>query len=638
MKRTLLSIVFLFILANVMGADEILIKLIQDKNNAVKLNDTNKIIDAYNDLGDYYSETGEFTKSDSTLNIGLKYAVFQKNDYQCGIINNLLASNASYQGNRPQAFVYYHRALKAFAEIKNADKVALILMNMGSEYEFAGNLTLAMAYKLKALKNKEISGVKKNLDYYYQNVGQLFKESDKDKWAYYVNKAYETSKTIPTSRYQTKVAIFNDLGGIAEAKKKYNDALVWYDSMLVVSQKNDYVNGLSTAYSNRSLLYKSTKQYNKALKDIEKAMELDKQLNRNYSIIVNKIHAGQILMELNRFAEAEKYLSGALEHAKLLKYYPEEEAIAHLELSKIGERTKNWKSAFEHYVLYETGIDSIRGEETQKTIHDLEIKYQTSEKEKKIVLLDKENKLKNLEINRTRMYIFTLIVVSLLVLAVVLFITTRNRLRQQKKQTELHQKLLRSQMNPHFMFNTLNAINQYIKSNEPDAASDYLAKYAKLMRQILEHSSVEFVPVDTEIDFLRNYLTMQQLRFSKGFDYDIFIAEDIDTENTDIPPMLAQPFIENAIEHGIRDMKGGGKILISIKKSNKNLILSVKDNGKGMEASDGTKNHKSFAIQITKERLKIHGFSEDAVQIESPDKETGVGTSVTIVIPFKTYS
>jgi len=491
---------------------------------------------------------------------------------------------------------------------------------------------------LKALKNKEASGDKKNLDYYYQSIGQLFKETNVDKWKFYVEKAYQISRSLPGSRIQTKAAIFNDLGGIAKLKGDSNAAFAWYDSMLVISKKAEYQNGIGTAYSNRSLLYLANKKYDKALSDILEAIKISEKTGRNYTRILDNIHAANILIRLKKADEAKKHATLALNLAQKLKYYPEEEASAHLALAQIGEITGNWKLAFENYSAYKGGIDSLRNADVQKSMHDLETKYQTAEKEKRIAQLDNENKLKNIRLQRSRIQIYALIISVLLILLTVLFLYLRNRLKAQKQNAELKQKLLRSQMNPHFMFNTLNAINQYIQTNKGNEASDYLAKYSKLMRQILENSAVEFVTLETEIEFLHNYMLMQQLRFNHSFRYQIIAPEGIDADNIEIPPMIAQPFIENAIEHGIRGMQNG-EIIVKFNLDTNNLKLSVTDNGKGIQATSEQKSgkHKSFAINITKERLMMFGNKPDALQIESPNPETGTGTLVTIDVPYKSY-
>ena len=617
-------------------ADDSLQSLYRSHHKIIKTTDTARIVESYKYLGDYLSETGDFEKSELYLTKGLQIAYKAKLTRETGIIHNLLASNASYNGNRPMAISHYHKALKAFADIKDLDKVAMVMMNMGSEYEFSGDMQKAIAYELKALKNKEASGVRKNLDYYYQNIGQLFKETNTEKWKYYVEKAYEVSKTLPESRIQTKAAIFNDLGGIARQENNIKAAFAWYDSMLIISQEAEYLNGMGTAYSNRSLLYLAEKQYDKALRDILEAIKISDKTGRNYSKIVDKIHAANILVEMNRTDEAKLQASEALQLTQTLKYYPEEEAAAHLALARIGEKTKDWRLAYENYSAYKEGTDSLRNADVQKNMHKLETKYQTAEKEKQIAHLADLNKLNKVKLDRQNILIVTLIIIMLLTVGVIVLLNTRRQLRNQKLQAELKQKLLRSQMNPHFIFNTLNAINQYIQTNKSHEASDYLAQYSKLMRQILENSAVELISLDAEIAFLHNYMAMQQLRFNNSFAYSIETSELIQAEDFEIPPMIAQPFIENAIEHGVRGV-ANAEIKIKFTYNEKKLNLTVADNGKGFKATSANLNHKSFALDITRERLNIDQNNTEKLQILSPNPESGTGTLVSIEIPFKHY-
>jgi len=233
-------------------------------------------------------------------------------------------------------------------------------MNMGSEYEYMGNYKYAIAYTLKAIENKERSGVKKNLAYYYQSLGQLFKETDRAKWKFYVEKAYQIAQNSTEERVSTRAAIFNDLGGIAQREKNNKQAYLWYDSLLVLAKTNNYMNGLATAYSNRSHVYKSEKKYDKALADMLAAMEIGYKLERNYLKITEHTNAANILIEMNRPAEAKMHASKALALASSLKTYPEEEAAAHLALALIGEKTQNWELAYKHYNAYKEGLDSIR--------------------------------------------------------------------------------------------------------------------------------------------------------------------------------------------------------------------------------------------------------------------------------------
>jgi len=626
-------IAFIFIGLNLF-ADDSLQSLYNTNRLALRTTDTAQIVESYKFLGDYLCETGDYEKSNLYLEKGLELALQHKLMREVGVISNLLATNASYVGDRALALNYYHKALKAFADIKDLDKVAMTLMNMGSEYEYMGNYKYAIAYTLKAIKNKESSGVKKNMAYYYQHLGQLFKETDLKKWKFYVDKAYEIAQNSTEERISTRVAIFNDLGGIAQKEKKYEEAYNWYDSMIVVSKAAEYKNGLATAYSNRSHVYKLEKKFDYALVDVLKALDIAYEMNRNYSIIVGHTDAANILIDMNKAGKAQYHATKALELAQSFKTYPEEEAAAHLALAVVGEKTHNWEMAYTHYCSYNEGMDSIRDVNVQKSMHDLEVKYQTSEKEREIARLDSENRLKSITISRNKTLIISILVIVVLLVGLMFLLYVRNRLRNAKQQAELKQKLLRSQMNPHFMFNTLNAINQYIQTNKGNEASDYLARYAKLMRQILENSAVEYVSLETEIEFISNYLLMQQLRFDSSFKYFVVTDPEIDPALYEIPPMIAQPFIENAIEHGIRGITGG-IVRVQFKFENNRLILSVADNGKGFQSTSKDINHRSFALDITRERLNINGSKTEKIKIASPDPESGNGTLVVIEIPFK---
>jgi sensor histidine kinase YesM len=148
----------------------------------------------------------------------------------------------------------------------------------------------------------------------------------------------------------------------------------------------------------------------------------------------------------------------------------------------------------------------------------------------------------------------------------------------------MQQRLLRSQMNPHFLFNSLASIQNFIIKEKPSLASDYLGRFSKLMRQILNSTAVEYVPLEEEISSIENYLALQKVRYRDMFDYTLEVDEEIDTETTRIPPMLAQPFIENAIEHGILHKGSKGNIGVRFNLENDQVrVFEVEDDGIGRE-------------------------------------------------------
>lgn len=609
---------------------------LKDNEIALRVKDTARIIKNYKYIGDGYSELDNLDKSNYYLKQGIYWAKKSNAHLEIGKIYNLLANNSSYSGDRHKALGYYLKSLEAFRKINNLSKIAMIQMNIGTEYAELGDYKKAIEWELKSLKSKEKSGDTENVGYFYQKVGELFKDIDIDKWEYYVKKAYSLKNIADAVKPNTLVAIYNDLGGISQKKQKYAEAYAWYDSMYCLSKEYEYDAGMSTALSNRSLVLKDEKKYDEALRDILESIKISEKSGREFSIITDNLHAAGILLDLERPHDALKYCNRALIISQSNGEYPEQETDAHCLLAKIEEKNGNWENAYFHLSCFKESTDSLRNTEVQKSIEELETKYQTSEKEQKIVLLDKDNQIKSLKLMRTRMLIVALMILIILSIAAVYLFIRRRQLNHLKLQTELKQKLLRSQMNPHFTFNTLNAINHYIQTKDVSHASDYLAQYSRLMRQILEYSAVEQITLEDEINFLRDYIAMQQLRFNNVFDYQIETDESLDVEEIEIPPMITQPFVENAIEHGFRGIDSGGMIIICFKLVESTLLLTITDNGKGInfENQSSVRGRKSFAMDITRERLFIKSGDEDSLKIESPVVETGRGTKVTIRIPI----
>ena len=240
---------------------------------------------------------------------------------------------------------------------------------------------------------------------------------------------------------------------------------------------------------------------------------------------------------------------------------------------------------------------------------------------------------------------------AILATAAVGFGLYKNRTNQLKREIKLHKEMaeverqaLRSQMNPHFIFNSLNAIQGYIAQGDKLAANRFLSRFSKLIRSALQHSRVTKIPLEDDLSSLKNYLELEQLRFNGGFDYQINVADEIDILEVTIPAMLIQPFVENAIVHGLTNMDIKGKVDIDIEQKNAHLLITIKDNGIGIEASKKQKagiasSHKSVGMTITKRRLEmLSGNGESGnIEIQELKDESGkvVGTKVTLQIPLE---
>ena len=203
----------------------------------------------------------------------------------------------------------------------------------------------------------------------------------------------------------------------------------------------------------------------------------------------------------------------------------------------------------------------------------------------------------------------------------------------EQKLSSLEMQALRSQMNPHFIFNSLNSIKNYVVSKGPDEASDYLTKFAQLIRVILEHSKSDLLTLEQEIKALKLYIEIENLRFSDKFQFTLKVAPELDTQTFYIPPMLIQPHIENAIWHGLMHKEGERELHVSFLEVDDGLTCVVQDNGIGRQRSaelSASRKHlrQSFGTRITSDRIAtINKLYETNVRTEVEDLVTKDGTS-----------
>lgn len=222
----------------------------------------------------------------------------------------------------------------------------------------------------------------------------------------------------------------------------------------------------------------------------------------------------------------------------------------------------------------------------------------------------------------------------------------QDRLEMEKNLIQLEQKALQLQMNPHFIFNALNTVQSLFMNKEQNAARQLLSKFAKLMRSILENSRTQRIPLQKEIDLLDNYLAIEQFSRPGKFDYQIVVDPALDPEEVNIPPMMIQPFVENAIIHGVNHLKSGGLIELNFQKEKDQLLCTVRDNGVGRIAAEKLKEqnarkHKSIALEVTKERLEFlnQSNSNKSLIIRDLNENNGrdTGTEVLIRLPLEEW-
>ncbi len=545
------------------------------------------------------------------------------------------------QGKYDEALTYNQKSLD-YAEMgSDTSWIAACLVNNGTIYFKKGYFTIALNHYVKALKIFEKLKHQRRIEACYLNIGKIYYEqNDLDKALNYFNQALEIA--INENEKTGQVNCYLSIGKIYSDKGQYETARNFLFKSVEIAQELGYRHGLDDCYIKIGFTFLKENDFRKAKDYYQMALKISKDEDDNPGIAETLNSIAQIYYLEKQYKKALDIALQSLEIAKGTNYLQGKKSIYQL-LSQIYEVVDKTDLALKYFKLYSNVKDSLFSEGKYKAIREIETKFETEKREQQLVLLTEKNQVQLLKISRrNRLFFSSLIVIALIL--IIGYILFRNRsLKARHKAAELEQKMLRSQMNPHFIFNSLIAIQSYIYKKDPVQAGDFLAKFADLVRIILEGSRVEFVKLEREIKMLDLYFELQNLRFENRFEYKIEVGNNIDQENLSIPPMLAQPFIENAIEHGLRHKKEMGYVFVAFKKTDNCISLTVEDNGVGRKKAseiEKSQKHKSIAMAITKERLEIFRkkFKEKFVLgITDLQDKAGVpiGTKITLEIPCK---
>jgi two-component system LytT family sensor kinase len=314
-------------------------------------------------------------------------------------------------------------------------------------------------------------------------------------------------------------------------------------------------------------------------------------------------------------------------------------------LSEVYSASKKYDKALESYKDYTNLVEELYIKKEQEISQAARFSKRLAEKQNRITSLetDRQLTLSQIELNsektkRQQLVIYSLIggLFLVLLLAYLMF----KYIKQQRLANNLLAlKSLRSQMNPHFIFNALNSVNSFIAVNDERTANKYLSDFSKLMRSVLENSEEDFIPLENEIDLIKRYTKLEHFRFQDKFDYTITIDEDITISDYKIPPMLLQPYIENAVWHGLRYKEDKGILDIKFSAVSTNQVkITITDNGIGRAQSkalktENQKKHNSKGLGNIAKRIEIlNNMYKDRISVQVLDNPTETGTRVEVVI------
>lgn len=490
------------------------------------------------------------------------------------------------------------------------------------------------------------------------NMAQLYKAAGD----YETALIYYAQGTQNAKENNTIWTMEQEMGDLFYRIGKYDSAIIYFQRAIKnQDMKNLWVNRI------QGIIYLLTKQYDKALNIFMAGI---KSKENNYVGLWND------------FLFAGRSLEGKKNYKDALKYGRKAKAIAdkHNEwqwkidsydlLSNLYHRSGRNDSAYLYLKKHTLLKDSMNSRKFLWKLNSYKTQAVNEKKEAQISLLNKDNKIKEQQLKQETLFKKFLLAALVLFVLIGFFIFRNLSLKRkneklklgnklklqhlqnekknaelQQRATELEMQALRAQMNPHFIFNCLNSINRFIFKNETREASDYLTRFSRLIRMVLLHSQKKLVPLEDELEMLKLYLDMERLRFKNAFDYHITTTNAIENSSVFIPPLLLQPFCENAIWHGLMHKEGPGHLNIELNEDNGILNCIITDDGVGREKAEEYKSksaekEKSMGLKITKERLSLLNQGTTGgtfYEIEDIRNEQGViaGTKVKLQIKYK---
>ncbi len=563
-----------------------------------------KKIEAYNSFGQNLASLGNPDSAIMIYKEGMEYAKKAKDSIQISNLYFNIGIEYKTKSKFDKALTYLDSSYQITLLTKDSVSISHSLRAIGYLNEFYYDFQAAQKAYRKALSYTNIKDPPMRC-VTLTSLGNLFYHQDKlDSCYFYIQEAENCYRTL--SDQNTIVYLYKLKSKYFIATKDTVQAIQMLDSVITKSvQVGDYEEYLGGTFLRVSIDSNYSKKINleKLIREAEKR-KMQEQLSLGYKFYV------QELKRQGRYKKALFYQEKAME----LKY-------------------------------------DLMKARNQKLVKSQLVRFEVKEKENQIKVLKLSNELQEQE-NEAKLArwvsIFS-VVLALLVGGFLFFLYQSKKTRLAAKEKQLRQlseaqsAAFRAQMNPHFIFNSLNSIKGLIIKEENRKAAIYISKFSKLVRLVLENSQRKVVSLKEELETLELYILLEKLRFRDEFEHSIFIEGGLKTENIIIPPILIQPFVENSIWHGFRNNPRKNELTIQITEKNQNLLVSIEDNGVGRQSNQDkelTKNHTSYGIEITRKRIEF--FSKNKCDFEplkfidlKDEEQNPIGTRVELKLPLK---
>lgn len=551
------------------------------------------------------------------------------------------------KGQNDKAVELIQSAIKLYLPANDDENLLTAYLNLSSIYIRQENYSEALKYLRQALVYEDKYPMNAALVAIYKNLGIVYRElQEYDQAVTYFKRSIQINlknRNI-TLAADTKIGLgilYQQTGQASAALEEIRGAYDLY-------KQDGNLHGMSMAYENEGDIYYAQGQYLQALGAYEKARHGYAESGNTADLAYISMNIARVQVALRQYDRAVENLTSGLGNAKKSGATNYELDILR-QFAELYERMDDFELALRYYKSAQELKDSVKSDEQAAQLNRIRTEFEAAQKDQQIALLDADKEMQKAKTFRN-LVIALLFVVIALFLAVVMFVRSKlfrkekqlishEKLMAEQQQRDAEQKFLRSQMNPHFIFNCMNTIESFVLQNKKEEASGLIQNFSKIFRLVLEHSASKEVSVAEDLNLIKVYLQIEQRRFSGIFDFDIRVNEAV--LDCRMAPMIIQPFVENAIVHGIRNRKEpGGFISISAEPEDGFIRFCIKDNGVGRKAAELIKKrqtavHRSRAIEITRNRLAaIHNNQNAGDYLRYSDGDsTGTGTQVEIWVP-----
>ena len=524
------------------------------------------------------------------------------------------------------------------------------LNGLGVYYFQRSDYDVALDYVLRSIDVLDSLGLKEDLILPYNNLAMInnrlehYEEAEK---AY----LFILDQIAPNGNTMQLAAVSNNLAVCLQTQNKFEESLTHTAKVVEIATEVKFGPGIALGEINWSKSLNGLERWDEALIHAQKAYDFALSAGMKNSKASAMRNLARANSGLGNHATATAYADSAVDIFREIQQMGELFPSLYYQ-SEVYRAAGKADQALDIFFEFHELQDSVHSEESGRTVEAMRAKFETDQAVKDKLLAQLETEKASAESARNRNLLIGAIGVAILLLVIGLLYV--NRLQAQRKAQmlqvesdlrESRMKAIRSQLNPHFIFNALNSIQFLFYSGEKKTASQFMSDFATLMRNVLDMSSKAEVTIAEEKKMLSHYLDLERMRLENAFEYSFDIEQDINSESVMIPTMLLQPYVENAVKYAFQGMKNGGELVIAMQKRGEDLQVKIQDNGVGLRfnSPDGQttlsdSSHKSFSSDANAERVRMINegrASSVGVQIQNlADIGEGNGTRVTIRIPL----